>query len=129
MTLKETLAKIAKGEQLSDEERKFLLEYDEQKQIDAAAAAARKRADAEAKEAKEALARLQGEFDDFKSRNDPAKSQDATAKLMQRIERLEAAKAAVEARSAAMERTAKVRELEKSASRRPAAPSAESPQF
>lgn len=115
MTLKEMLAKVAKGEQLSDEERKFLSEYDEQKQLDAAAAAARKKADADAKAAKEALAKLQGEFDDFKAKNDPARSQDATAKLMQRIERLEAAKKAAEDKSAAMERTARVRELAKGA--------------
>ena len=115
MTLKDTLAKIVKGEKPTAEEIEYLGKFDLQSQLDAAAGAARKRADADAKAAKDALAALQAEYDDYRTKNDPAKSQDATAKLMQRIERLEAAKKAAEEKSAAMERTAKIRELAKGA--------------
>ena len=48
MKLKDILAKIAKGEALNDEEKKFVGEYDEQTTLDAAAANARKKAEAEA---------------------------------------------------------------------------------
>ena len=75
MKLADILAKVAKGDALSDEEKKFVGEYDEQKSLDAAAANARKKAEKEAKDAKDALEKLQGEFDEFKSQNDPAKKQ------------------------------------------------------
>jgi len=115
MKLTEILAKVAKGETLTDEEMAFAGAYNPQTDIDAAAASARKRADAEAKAAKEALAKLQGEFDDFRSANDPARNQGETAKLLARIEKLEAAKKAAEDAKAAMERTARVRALAKEA--------------
>jgi len=115
MKLTDILAKIAKGETLTDEEKTFAGQYNPQTDIDAAAAAARKKADADAKAAKDALAKLQGEFDDFKTANDPSKNQGETAKLLARIEKLEAAKKAAEDKSTAMERTARVRALAKEA--------------
>jgi len=115
MKLTDILAKIAKGETLTDDEKTFVGSYNPQTDIDAAAAAARKKADADAKAAKDALAKLQGEFDDFKNANDPAKNQGETAKLLARIEKLEAAKKAAEDAKTAMERTSKVRALAKEA--------------
>ena len=47
MTIKELMAKIAKGETLTDEEKSFAGSYDPQKDIDSAASAARKKAEQE----------------------------------------------------------------------------------
>ena len=47
MKLKEVLTKVYNGDALTDEEKKFINEYDEQKILDAAASAARKKAEAE----------------------------------------------------------------------------------
>ncbi len=47
MTIKELMAKVAKGETLTDEEKAFAGQYDPQKDIDAAAGAARKKAEQE----------------------------------------------------------------------------------
>lgn len=115
MEIKTIIAKVLKGEALSDAEKNALGSYDPQKDIDSAAAAARKAAEKEAKTHKDALAALQAEFDEFKANNDPAKNQDANAKLLKRIEKLEADKKAAEDKNAAMERTARVRSLAKEA--------------
>ena len=115
MQLKDLLTKVSKGETLTDAEKNYLGSYDPQAAIDTAAAAARKAAEKEAKQHKDALDALKAEFDQFKADNDPNKSKDANAKLLARIEKLEAAKAAAEAKTAAMERTARVRDLAKAA--------------
>lgn len=47
MKLREVLEKVLKGDALTDEERKFVGEYDEQKVLDAAASSARKKAEGE----------------------------------------------------------------------------------
>lgn len=47
MTIKELMAKVAKGEKLTDDEMAFAGQYDPQKDIDAAAGAARKKAEQE----------------------------------------------------------------------------------
>ena len=47
MTIKELMAKVAKGETLTDEDKDFAGKYDPQKDIDAAAGAARKKAEQE----------------------------------------------------------------------------------
>ncbi len=47
MKLKEVLAKVLKGDPLTDEERTFVADYDEQKVLDGAASAARKKAEGE----------------------------------------------------------------------------------
>ena len=115
MKLKEILAKVAKGEALADDEKSYLGSYDPQAELDSAAAAARKRADAEAKAAKDALAALQGEFDDYKAANDPAKGQGEIARLTKRLEKLEAERDAANAKSAALERASRIRSLAKDA--------------
>ena len=47
MKLNEVLAKVLKGDPLTEDERKFVGEYDEQKALDTAASAARKKAEGE----------------------------------------------------------------------------------
>ena len=120
MKLTEILAKIAKGETLNDEEKSFVGSYDPQKDIDAAASAARKKAEKEAADAKTALEKLQGEFDTFKAENDPAKGATELQKLTKRLEKLEADKKAAEDKAVELERNAKVRALAKEAGINPA---------
>ena len=120
MKLADILAKVAKGDTLTDEEKKFIVEYDEQKILDTTAANARKKAEKEAKDAKDALERLQGEFDEFKSQNDPAKKQTELDKALARIARLEKANADKDAKIAADARTARIRSLAKEAGISPA---------
>lgn len=120
MKLTDILAKIAKGETLNDEEKSFVGSYDPQKDIDAAASAARKKAEKEAADAKTALEKLQGEFDTFKSEHDPAKGATELQKLTKRLEKLEADKKAAEDKAVALERNAKVRALAKEAGINPA---------
>ena len=120
MKLADILAKIAKGDALTDEEKKFVGEYDEQKSLDAAAANARKKAEKEANDAKDALERLQGEFDEFKAANDPGKKQSELEKALARISKLEQANKDKEAQIAARDRTARIRALAKEAGINPA---------
>ena len=115
MDIKTILAKIAKGENLTDAEKEFVGKFDLQAQLDTAAAGARKKADGEAKTAKDALAALQAEFDAFKAEHDPAKGQSEITKLTERIGKLEKAKADAEAKATALERTGKIRALAKEA--------------
>lgn len=120
MTLKELLTKVASGDTLTDEEKSFARAYDLQKELDAASASARRKAESDAQKAKDALAKAQDEIAELREKNDPARAKDETAKLMARIEKLEAAKAAAEQAAAAMKRTAAVRDLAKSAGILPA---------
>ena len=120
MKLAEILVKVAKGETLNDEEKKFITEYDEQKNLDAAAANARKKAEKEAKDAKDAFDKLQSEFDEFKSQHDPSKKQSELDKALARIAKLEKANADKDAKIAADARAALVRKLAKEAGINPA---------
>ena len=120
MELKDILAKIAKGETLTEEEKKFAGEFNLQNLLDSTASAARKKAEEATKAAKDALAKLQGDFDAFKEANDPDKGKTELAKLTARLEKLEAAKKAAEDKATALERTARVRSLAKEAGVNPA---------
>jgi len=120
MELKDILAKIAKGEALTDEEKRFAGEFNLQTVLDSAASAARKKAEAEAKAAKDALAKVQGDFDAFKEANDPDKGKSELAKLTARLEKLEAARKAAEDKASALERTARIRALAREAGVNPA---------
>ncbi len=115
LTIKELLAKAAKGEALSDEDKAFAAAYDPQKELDAASAAARRKAEAEAKKALDDLARANEEIASLREQADPERAKTETAKLMARIEKLEAAKAAAEKAATEMKRTATVRDLAKAA--------------
>lgn len=120
MKLADILAKVTKGESLTDDEKKFVAEYDEQKNLDTAAANARKKAEKEAKDAKDALERLQGEFDAYKTQNDPTQKQTELDKALQRIAKLEQANKDKDAKIAADARAARVRSLAKEAGINPA---------
>ena len=120
MQLKDILAKIGRGETLNDEERAFAGSFDLQKQLDATASSSRKRAEEAEKAAKDALAKLQAEFDDYKAENDPSKKLTEIQKLTARIEKIEAARKAAEDKLAAAERTSRVRALAKEAGINPA---------
>lgn len=115
MQIKDILAKAARGEALTDDEKSFAGAFDLQAQLDAAAGASRKKAEAEAKKAGDALAKLQADFDAYKAANDPGAKQTEIQKLTARMEKLEAARKAAEERLAASERTARVRSLAKEA--------------
>lgn len=120
MKLADILTKVVKGDALTDEEKKFVEEFDEQKNLDAAAANARKKAEKEAADAKAALERLQGEFDEFKTANDPGKKQTELDKALARIAKLEQANKDKDAKIAADARAARVRSLAKEAGITPA---------
>lgn len=115
MHIKDILAKVLKGEALTDAEKEFVGSFDLQAQLDAAAGGARKKAEGEAKKAQDALKALQQEFDDFKAANDPGTKQTEIQKLTKRLEKLEADKKAAEDKLAASERNARVRALAKEA--------------
>lgn len=95
MTIKEILAKVAKGEELTAEEKTLAAGYDPQKDIDSAAAAARKKAEADAAKAVQDLAAVQQQLKDAQSKLDEAggksktdlqKLQDQVATLQKQVE-------------------------------------------
>jgi hypothetical protein len=67
MNIKDIIAKLLKGETLTDAEKAFAEQYDAQKEIDTASAAARRKAE---KEAKDALAKLDAQNAAMKELND-----------------------------------------------------------
>lgn len=124
MTLKEILAKIAKGEELNEAEKKFLADYDPDKAVNDAAAAARRKAEAE-------KARLQTELDELKAANDAEKAAAEAAKsakltdaqrteakitqMSKEINELKAAKEEAEKASARLQRSQAIRDAAKAA--------------
>lgn len=107
MKIKEILAKILKGEQLTDEEKKFLGDYDEQKLLDAAAANARKKAEGERDQHKAKVDELTKALEEAKKSG--ASSDDALAKLNKRIADLEKANKESADKLAAQARTDAIR--------------------
>lgn len=102
MNLKDILAKVAKGEALTDAEKAFLAGYDPQKDLDAAAAAARKKAEADALKASQDLATTQQQLKDAqtkleeagnKGKTDLQKLQEQVATLTQQVTAASAEKA------------------------------------
>lgn len=115
MTLADILAKIAKGETLNDEEKSFAGSYDLQKQLDAAAGAARKKAEKERDDAKSEAVKLMEQIEELKNASNDDKHKAEKASLEKRLATLEKAKADAEARTAKLTRDARVRELAKAA--------------
>lgn len=70
MNVKDLLAKIAKGEALTDEEKTFLAGYDPDKVANSTAAAARKSAEAKLKEKEAALQQLQADIDALRAESE-----------------------------------------------------------
>ena len=107
MKIKAILDKVIKGENLTDEEKKFLGEYDEQKLLDAAAGAARKKAEGERDQHKAKVDELTKALEE--AQKSGASHNDDLAKLNKRIADLEKAnkesadKLAAQARTAAIQ--------------------------
>ena len=67
MNIKELLAKISKGEALTDEEKAFIAAYDPEKVVNSTAAAARKSAEAKLKEKEAELQKLQSDIETLRT--------------------------------------------------------------
>jgi uncharacterized protein YdaT len=104
MKIGDIIKKVLSGEALSDDEKGWLGAYDEQGAINAAAAKARREAEAKAAAALEALETLKAES----SKTVEKKDADYTA-LSERVKALEAAKSESDAKLAKIDRTAKIR--------------------
>lgn len=118
MNIKDILAKLMKKEDLTDEEKAFVEKFDLQAELDRAAAAARKKSEADTKTAKseaEALksqiAELQKQLEDKGAEGDKAKTE--FSKLLKKVEALEKKNAENEAKIAANERMDAIVELAK----------------
>lgn len=117
MKLKDILAKVAKSEKLTDEESKFLASYDPDEATNNAAAAARRKAEQDAEEAKKAKADLEKQLADLTARLDAtSKSKMSDAEkakadldaLLKKIADLETKWTAAEAEKSKLARKAKV---------------------
>jgi colicin import membrane protein len=124
MSIKEILAKVAKGEALTDEEKTALAAYDPDKALNDAAAAARRKAEQDAVEAKTKLKELQDAAeaakkateDANKATQTEAQKREAEFKALQaQVTALTEAKKAAEAKNAATERSQAIREKAKAA--------------
>ena len=118
MNIKDILVKLLKKEDLTDEEKAFIEKFDLQAELDRAAAAARKKSEADTKTAKseaEALksqiAELQKQLDEKGAEGDKAKTE--FSKLLKKVEALEKKNAENEAKIAASERMDVIVELAK----------------
>lgn len=117
MKIKDILAKVAKGEKLSDEETKFLSEYDPDKAINDAAAAARRKAEQDAADSKKAQDALAQQLKDLESKlaetskgkmSDAEKAAADQADLRKQLADLSAKFAAKETETKQLARQAKV---------------------
>lgn len=120
MNIKEILAKVAKKEELTQEELDFLAAYDPQKDIDTASAAARRDGEKKAKDAVAKQTELQKQIDDLKTQLEAKEQEGKTGseqleKLAKKIKTLEEKNAASEAKLAASERLESIREAAKAA--------------
>jgi len=118
MNIKDILAKLMKKEDLTDEEKAFVEKFDLQTELDRAAAAARKKSEADTKTArgeaealKSQIAELQKQLEDKGAEGDKAKTE--FSKLLKKVEALEKKNAENEAKIAANERMDVIVELAK----------------
>jgi hypothetical protein len=124
MTIKETLAKIAKGEALTDEEKSSLAAYDPEKAVNDAAAAARRKAEEQAAAFKKQLDEFQSSTaaqaaameEEKKAKMTEAQKREAfLADLQKKVEGLEKAKADAERQTKAIQRSQAIRDAAKAA--------------
>ena len=117
MKIGEIIAKAAKGETLTDEEKTALSEFDVQKQIDSAAAAARKEAETKAEQAKSEAAKMQKQIDDLNAaikakedagKTDLEKANEQVATFAKQLKALESKVQAAEAEKASLVRNQKL---------------------
>jgi ATP-dependent Clp protease ATP-binding subunit ClpA len=115
MTIQEIAAKITKGETLTDEEKNFLGTYDPTKAINDAAAAARKKAEQDAKAAQEAAQKALAELEALKASADTGKTeaQKQLENLTKQINALTQENNATKERAAKIERANTLREKAK----------------
>ncbi len=124
MDIKLVLGKVRDGEELTEEEKAFLADYDHDKVMNDAAAAARRRAEARAAEAEkeratlqETLAELQAKIDEAETAGKSdveqlqANMDKLAARLAERDKELDEARAA----NAKMARDTKIREIQSAA--------------
>lgn len=109
MNIKEVLAKIAKGETLTDDEKKFLAEYDPQKELDTASAAARRKAEKERDDAIAKATDLSKQLEEANKAKKPDDRDDQLTKLAKEVEKLTKKNAEAEAKLAATARMDAIR--------------------
>ena len=107
MKLKDILAKVVKGDALTDEEKKFIGDYDEQKVLDAAASAARKKAETERDALKGEVEKLTKDLEDAKTQG--AAGNDTIAKLQKDVAALMKSNKESQDKLAAQARTEAIR--------------------
>ena len=107
MKIEEIIAKMLKGEQITDDEKKFLSEFNLQKQLDASASAARKKAEQERDEFKSKVDELNGELEEAKKSGQS--SNDTIAKLQKDVASLIKSNEEGKAKLAAQARTDAIR--------------------
>lgn len=124
MSIKDILAKAAKGETLNDEEKSALLAYDPDKAANDAAAAARRKADQDAADARTELKKLQDANEAArKATEDAAKATQTEAQkregefkaLQAQVTALTKAKEDAEAKNTAIARSQAIRDKAKAA--------------
>jgi membrane protein involved in colicin uptake len=124
MTIKEVLAKVRKGEALTEEEKAILEAYDPEKTANDAAAAARRKAEADLEKAKADLAKIQTDLETAKKALDSKDAEKLTEaeKMTKEMENLKTqvkaiteAKAQAEAKTAATMRSQAIRDKAKAA--------------
>ena len=125
MKLKDILGKLAKGEELTAEEKAFLTEYDPEKVTNDAAAAARRDAEKKLADAQTALDALKKQAEDLQKEKDEAekkkqagmteaqKREQAFLDLTKKVESLEAEAAKAKAEAAKLTRRNAIREAAK----------------
>lgn len=122
MSIKDILAKAAKGEALTDQEKSDLAAYDPDKASNDAAASARRKAEQDADAAKAALKKLQDEADASKKAHDDAsraqmteaQRKEAEFKALQaQVADLTKSKTEAEGKAAALNRSQSIRDKAK----------------
>lgn len=126
MTIKDVLAKLLKeaGDKLTADEKAFAEQFDLQKEIDTASAAARRKAEEKAKEATDKLNAQNASVKDLQEQLDAAKAElekanggnnEQLTKLQKQVAKLESINAANEQKLKANARIAAIREAAKAA--------------
>lgn len=118
MNIKDIIAKLQKGEKLTDDEQAFVDKFDLQAELDKASAAARRKAEADTKAEKTKAAELQAKIDELTAQLEEkataSKTQETElAKLTKQVAKLTEANAKAEADKAAYARMDAIREAAK----------------
>jgi multidrug efflux pump subunit AcrA (membrane-fusion protein) len=124
MTIKEVLAKVRKGEALTDEEKAILEAYDPEKAANDSAAGARRKAELDLEKAKADLAKIQKDLETAKAALDSKDAEKLTEtekmtkeldNLKKQVTEITEAKAKAEAKAAATTRSQAIRDKAKAA--------------